>query len=385
MPTFVGTAANEIITPGFVSGTVFRFPLGSFPGAGNDILNGGGGADFMDGGFGNDTYVVDNVFDVASEAAGGGIDTVLSSVTYTLSATMENLTLTGAAAINGTGNASANVINGNAANNSMAGLGGNDVLNGGGGNDNLSGGDGDDRLNGGTGADNMNGGFGNDIYVVDNAGDVAAEVAGGVDTVLASVSHILSANIENLTLTGAAAINGQGNANNNVMNGNGANNTLAGLGGNDLINGNNGNDNLFGGAGNDNLNGGAGDDWVEGGVGRDILTGGLGLDTFDFDFITDSPPGVFARDIITDFDGNGIFPGDVIDLSTIDANGAGFGNGVFTWIGGAAFSANATAELRYAGGVLQGSVDADGFAEFEVQLIGAPGLSVGIFGSDIIL
>lgn len=380
MATFVGTAANEIITPGFVSATVLRFPIGSFPGAGNDILNGGAGADLMNGWLGNDLYIVDNFGDVVVEAVGGaagGVDTVQSSVTYTLSVNVENLTLTGAAAINGTGNASANVILGNAANNILSGLAGNDSLNGG---------DGNDTLNGGTGADNMNGGLGNDLYIVDNAGDVAAEVAGGIDTVQASVTHALSANMENLRLTGIAAINGTGNANANVISGNGADNNLFGLGGNDMIVGGAGDDNIFGGSGNDNLNGGSGDDWVEGGVGRDVLTGGLGLDTFDFDFISDSPPGIFARDVITDFVGNGIFAGDVIDLSTIDANGAGIGNGTFTYIGAAAFSANATAELRYAGGVLQGSVDADGFAEFEIQLTGAPGLIVGAFaGSDVIL
>ena len=75
----------------------------------------------------------------------------------------------------------------------------------------------------------------------------------------------------------------------------------------------------------------------------------------------------------------------MIDLSTIDADVVAFGNQAFSYIGGAAFSANATAELRYSAGVLQGSTDADGAAEFEVRLTGAPGLSVGGFGSDVIL
>ena len=134
----------------------------------------------MDGGFGNDTYIVDNVGDIAAEVA-GGIDTVHSSVSYTLSANLENLTLTGAA-INGTGNAKDNVITGNAANNVLSGLDGNDTLIGGAGNDTLTGGDGTTRSIGGTGADSLDGGLGNDTYVVDNVGDVAGEVAGGVDT-----------------------------------------------------------------------------------------------------------------------------------------------------------------------------------------------------------
>lgn len=62
-----------------------------------------------------------------------------------------------------------------------------------------------------------------------------------------------------------------------------------------------------------------------------------------------------------------------------------FGSQAFTFIGAAAFSANPTAELRYAGGVLQGSTDADGFAEFEIRLTGAPALFVGGAGTDVIL
>ncbi len=63
------------------------------------------GIDTLIGGLGNDTYIVDNVADVTTEAANAGTDTVQSSVTWTLAANVENLTLTGAAAINGTGNA----------------------------------------------------------------------------------------------------------------------------------------------------------------------------------------------------------------------------------------------------------------------------------------
>ena len=104
------------------------------------------------------------------------------------------------------------MITGNNAANVLSGLDGNDTLNGGAGNDTLSGGDGNDTLDGGTGSDNMNGGLGDDLYIVDSAGDVAGEVAGGIDTVQSSVTHTLSTNMENLTLTGAAAINGTGNA-----------------------------------------------------------------------------------------------------------------------------------------------------------------------------
>ena len=88
-------------------------------GAGNDTLDGGAGVDAMNGGAGNDTYVVDNAGDVVTEAsgAGSGTDTVQSSVSFTLGANVENLTLTGGGNINGTGNGDANVITGNAGNN----------------------------------------------------------------------------------------------------------------------------------------------------------------------------------------------------------------------------------------------------------------------------
>ncbi|WP_428675192.1 beta strand repeat-containing protein [Reyranella sp.] len=238
-------------------------------GDGNDTLDGGTNTDNMNGGFGDDIYIVDNAGDVAAEVA-GGTDTVQASVTHTLSVNLENLILTGAAAINGTGNAKDNVITGNAANNVLSGLTGDDTLKGAGGADTLSGGDGNDTLNGGTGADTMDGGLGDDLYVVDNAGDVAGEVAAGVDTVQASVTHTLSVNLENLTLTGTGAINGTGNAKANVITGNSGNNVLSGLAGNDTLRGGDGADTLSGGDDNDTLDGGTGADNMNGGFGDDL-------------------------------------------------------------------------------------------------------------------
>jgi len=117
----VGTSGNDILTGGAGNDTLSGL-------AGNDALNGGAGADTMSGGLGNDTYVVDNTGDVVTEAASAGTDTVSASVTYTLSADVENLTLTGAAAINGTGNSLANVITGNAGNNTLNGGAGADFF-----------------------------------------------------------------------------------------------------------------------------------------------------------------------------------------------------------------------------------------------------------------
>lgn len=138
---------------------------------GNDKLDGGSGDDVMFGGAGNDTYVVDSrgdrVFETETPKASsdtGGIDTVLSSVTYSLVDTIlgrqfiEKLTLTGAGSTSGTGNSLANTLTGNIGNNVLRGLGGNDVI---------VGGVGADRLYGGDGRDTLTGGAGKDLFVFD--------------------------------------------------------------------------------------------------------------------------------------------------------------------------------------------------------------------------
>ena len=150
-----------------------------------------------------------------TELTNEGTDTVQSSVTYTLAANVENLTLTGTTAINGTGNTLDNVLIGNSA------------------------------------ANTLTGGAGNDTYVV-STGDTVVEAANaGTDTVQSDVTQTLAANVENLTLTGTTAINGTGNTLDNVLTGNSAANTLTGGTGNDTLNGGAGADTLVGGTGND--------------------------------------------------------------------------------------------------------------------------------------
>ncbi len=230
--------------------------------AGKDLLDGGSGTDTLIGGLGSDTYVVDNAGDVVIENASEGNDTVQSSVTYTLSDNVENLTLTGTVAINGTGNNLSNELIGNSANNV------------------LTGGISKDLLDGGSGIDTLIGGLGSDTYVVDNAGDVVIENASeGNDTVQSSVTYTLSDNVENLTLTGTVAINGTGNNLSNVLLGNSAINTLTGGAGSDLINGGAGNDILNGEAGNDILEGADGDDTLTGTGGKNLFNGGAGTDS----------------------------------------------------------------------------------------------------------
>ncbi len=102
---------------------------------GNNVLDGGSGTDTMSGGLGNDTYVVNLTTDVVNEAASSGTDTIVSTVTYTLSETtqinIENLTLSGTTTISGTGHSGANVITGNSGSNILNGMLGNDTLTGG--------------------------------------------------------------------------------------------------------------------------------------------------------------------------------------------------------------------------------------------------------------
>ncbi|MDB5318369.1 MAG: hypothetical protein JWO24_4213, partial [Rhodospirillales bacterium] len=196
-----------------------------FGGGGDDLLDGGTGADKLIGGAGHDVYIVDNPGDAITENANEGVDMVYTSVSFTLGVNIENLTLTGLAAINGTGNTLSNVIVGNTAGNT---------------------------LNGGSGADILSGGLGNDTYVVDHAGDTIIENIGeGSDLVQSSVTAILSANVENLILTGTTAISGTGNALDNILTGNSAANTLTGGAGNDILNGAAGADKMSGGSGND--------------------------------------------------------------------------------------------------------------------------------------
>jgi Ca2+-binding RTX toxin-like protein len=218
---------------------------------------------------------VNHAGDTVIENGGEGIDKVFSSVSHALDANVENLSLLGTKAIDGTGNTLANAIEGNAAANVLRGLGGNDRLFGLGGND---------RLDGGTGIDTMTGGAGNDVYIQNAAGDSIVELpGGGTDTVQSSVTTTLGANVERLVLTGSGDIDGTGNSGSNALTGNSGRNVLAGSGGNDTLNGGSGKDTLNGGSGNDALAGGSGADSLNGGSGSDSMSGGTGNDLYVVD------------------------------------------------------------------------------------------------------
>ncbi|ESQ73535.1 hypothetical protein ABAC402_18860 [Asticcacaulis sp. AC402] len=384
-----GNSFNNVLTGNdsnnVLNGSSGNDTLSGF--GGNDSLIGGTGADLMSGGLGDDTFVIDDALDLVSETPGDGIDTVQSSLTWTLTDPFENLVLTGSAVIDGTGNASNNVLTGNSGNNILTGGLGDDTyfiqntgdnvvedsdagtdaiissvtyslagrqveiltltgavalnatgnglantLTGNDGVNTLDGGAGHDQLDGGLGADALIGGTGNDSYYVDNAGDTVTEdAAAGTDLVESSITYGLAANVDNLTLTGSAAINATGNALNNVLTGNTGNNVLTGGLGNDSYYVQNTGDNVveLSGQGADvifstvsyslnaryaetiiltgsadvnatgnslanTLTGNDGINTINGKGGADILTGGLGADIFLFEAGS-------GGDTITDF------------------------------------------------------------------------------------
>ncbi|MFM6532187.1 MAG: bluetail domain-containing putative surface protein, partial [Dolichospermum sp.] len=172
-------------------------------------------------------------------------------------------------------------------------------------------------LDGGAGTDTLIGGLGNDIYIVDSTTDTITELtSGGTDTIQSSVTYTIATltNVENLTLTGTAAVNGTGNAGNNVITGNAGNNTLTG------------------------------------GVGKDTLIGGLGVDRFDYRTLADS---VFSNfDVITGFNattGN--------DLFLVSTARSGFSNagsvatldtaGIAARLTNSVFTANSAAQFTF--------------------------------------
>jgi Ca2+-binding RTX toxin-like protein len=281
----------------------------------------------------------------------------------------------------------------------------------------------------------MIGGLGDDTYLVDAAGDIVTELANeGTDTVQASISYILGANVENLvltgaTVTGAAAINGTGNSLNNTITGNSAANSLDGGAGADTLIGGLGDDIYFvdnagdivrelanegvdtvnssvtyslaanvenltltgtgaingtgndlsniilGNAGANILSGGAGNDFLTGGGGKDSLTGGAGADRFIFIATSDSTSA--AVDRITDFSWT---DGDYIDLTRIDADSAMAGDQAFSFV--TAFSKQAgQATLTYDATTntttFSGDVNGDGVADFVLQITGQQDTSHG--------
>lgn len=315
-----------------------------YGGEGADQLSGGNGADSLYGGAGDDVYFVDQVGDVVVENADEGWDVIYTSINYTLPATVEELRLTSDVI----GGAAISSLNGNDLNNTIFGDSGNNML------------------DGGLGSDTLQGGEGNDTYIVNSVTDTVMELAGGgTDLIKSAVSYNLANsdgidydsaydNVENLTLTGKAAINGTGNGLNNLLTGNKAANIL---------------------------NGAEGNDTLIGGLGKDNLTGGLGADKFKFNVITETGTTATTRDIITDFSHA---QKDKIDLSAIDANKIFAGNNAFSapTVGGTFSGVFANpGELYFdkTAHILYGNNDADSAADFSIKLAGVNSLAASDF------
>lgn len=265
---------------------------------GNNQLEGGDGYDTLSGGEGNDTYLAVSEFDSVLEYSGEGVDTIerIFETNLVLENNVENLVL-GAGVVTGNGNTLDNGITGNAADNSLGGWDGNDLLLGldgddslfgGADSDTLKGGTGNDYLDGGSGVDQLEGGTGNDVYVTNDSNDVVIEAAGeGTDQVQTTASYTLSANIENLFLTGGATIDGTGNSLDNYIAGNGAANAINGGGGADTLVAGGGDDTLAGGTGDDKyvFNASSGSDVVnnvDGGFDGIFFTGGITRERLSF-------------------------------------------------------------------------------------------------------
>ncbi len=293
-------------------------------GGGNDTVLGGLGADQILGGDGADN--IDGGGDV-DRLDGGNGDDILAG---------------------GSGN---DILDGGAGADTMDGGVGADQLNGGDGNDSLTGGDGNDVLTGGLGADAMTGGLGDDCFYVDDAGDTTIEASGqGTDTVRASVTFTLAANIENLIQEGSANIDGTGNSLANAITGNVGNNTLDGGAGDDVIKAGNGNDVLIG------------------GTGSDILVGGAGADTFVVTAASIHTSGAIETDAVNDLVKA---QGDILNLSAIDANIATGADDAFHLVSGFTHHAGEMTLTLVAGNTLLAlDVDGDGRADYRMTISG---------------
>jgi Ca2+-binding RTX toxin-like protein len=341
--TLTGTSGNDTFSP-TATAVAFRTTANAdtISGlAGNDSLNGGAGADTMIGGLGNDIYIVDNLGDKTVEAAGEGTDTVNASLSWTLANNIENLTLTGTAAINATGNALANILTGNSAANTLKGLGGNDTLNGGSGDDWIDGGDGNDTIVGGDGNDviydtagapaidagagndsiyiesgatgTVNGGTGRDIlnFLSYDFNDVPGDVdltnltmigvevlqTGGnnvtatvaqfeaFDAILAypaSWDYLYDVSRITLTISGAGTLDIADEMLLLMSTSTNASATVYASSNGNTVTTSSGDDTLYGGTGNDTLNGESGNDLLSGNAGNDTLDGGAGVDTASY-------------------------------------------------------------------------------------------------------
>jgi Ca2+-binding RTX toxin-like protein len=326
--------------------------------AGDDSIWGGGGIDRLDGGAGDDL-------------AGINCSASLADLRFVMTS-VDNVTR-----VHGEGTTVINVENiyffAGDGDDIISTLDGADTLYAGRGNDKLWGGDGDDVLVGGEGDDMLFGGAGNDFLENDYGAD---RLDGGAD--FDSVYIDLSAMSVDLKFvmvdtTVVAKVIGSGTT---VVNAEQFE-FYAGSG-DDIIATLAGDDYLDGGEGNDRLLGGAGNDVIIGGSGRDVMDGGAGDDIFIFYYPEETGASAATRDRINNFES-----GDLIDLSSMDADGPAGWVEAFTFIGLDRFTGTA-GELRYVinlnnNTIISGDVNGDALADFQILLEGAHALTQNDF------
>ncbi|QPH55948.1 reprolysin-like metallopeptidase [Pontivivens ytuae] len=237
--SLVGGEGNDTLEGGFGADEVFGD-------GGNDSLIGGvdGAVDTLNGGADNDTYVIGEAGEIIDEAAGGGTDTVQTSIDFILPDEVENVVSMAEVAITLTGNGGANTLTASDAGDTLSGIAGDDTLQGGAGSDVLDGGTGDDMLEGSGSADTLRGGTEDDT------------LNGGADPDLL-----------------------EGGAGNDVLDGGSGNDALRGGNDADLLIGGEGDDDLRGNDGDDTIKGGLQSDYALGGEGNDSIEGASGFDT----------------------------------------------------------------------------------------------------------
>jgi serralysin len=292
----------------------------------NDTIKVGAGINNVQAGLGNDTVIdADGNDDDNLDGGAGGVDTLVSDLTYNDTVTFnmltglmtfgagtflhfsnfENITIGGSAEVTGDGNSNVitasdavlsgtNTFDGGAGSDTLTTGAGNDNLYGGAGNDQLYGGTDNDYFNGGANDDRMDGGLGSDTVDYSAAGaalsidlrSVTQTATGGLGTdLLISIENVIGGAFADFIVgnTSANTIYGGAGADSiytqegdDFAYGGAGDDYILGRDGNDTIYGGNNNDGLYGGAGVDVLRGDAGDDYVRGEVGNDVIYGGDG-------------------------------------------------------------------------------------------------------------
>ncbi|MDN3714071.1 calcium-binding protein [Paracoccus cavernae] len=361
-----------------------------FGGEGNDTLRGEGGNDRLDGGNGNDRLLGGTGNDLL--IGGAGNDSLIGHEgNDTLNGGLGNDVLRGdegdyAVAAFSTGNAiTLSYESGNIATATGEGTdslnniqyvvtsGGNDVLHGGGRDNNFQSGRGNDLLTGGAGNDTLMGGAGNDTLRGD-AGENLLDGGDGTDTLDYREWGAVSIDLRAGTLEGPTMTDRLVSIE-NAWSGIG-NDTLQGDRGNNVFDGGRGNDMISGAFGNDTLRGGLGEDTLVGGGGVDVLDGGAEQmrDVFVFNTAFESGLGANADRIANFVSGT-----DAIDLSAIDGNGSGAGNGAFAFSGTTA-AAHSVWYAAEAGGLrVSGDVNGDGRADFSIVINGVASVTADDF------